>query len=68
MQGYVYDARDPEASSPRRPMPFTFGAYGRDGARAALVVQPSGASDVVVLFAFAKRHHLRISVFSTGIT
>lgn len=49
-----------------RPKSFNYGIYGKDAYRAAVAVAVSGEADVAVSLAFARRHRLRVAVFSTG--
>ena len=63
VQGRVR-AHDPAPAD--RPRSFNFGIYGEGAYRAAVEVQARGEADVAASLAFARRHRLRVAVFSTG--
>lgn len=47
-------------------MSYNYGIYGDEAYRAAVVVTVRGEADVAVALAFARRHRLRVAIFSTG--
>ena len=65
IKGDVYDQESTFNQRLSRPPPWQDGCYG-GAARPAVVVRVTGATDVSLAIAFARRHRLRITAYSTG--
>ena len=63
VQGRVLSGDPPP---PDRPKQFNYGTYGTGAYRHCVVVEVSGAADVAAALTFARRHNLRVAIFSTG--